>query len=307
MELYTLGKKINKGRKVLIWCNSDNKIEPKLGLGERFRIIMLERGTAVITTGKNIVLANSPSVFCFNETEVPYIENSSDLRIREILFHPECINSFFTFKNIRENTKEMILTDMQESCWLRPFLKRDLAYWGYLKTGISTSNRLFQLYDTLKEELENQRDGYWPCRSRSYFLEILFLIERLFMSPFKENEERLDGLPDEIGDIIIYLHNNYREKITLESLGKLFHINRTTLQEKFCKVTGMTVMAYLIRLRVRIAELILRDTQVAISEVTERTGFNDITHFGRMFRKHTGYTPTDYRDKFCWMLNKKDA
>jgi AraC-like DNA-binding protein len=76
-----------------------------------------------------------------------------------------------------------------------------------------------------------------------------------------------------------------------------FHINRTTLADKFTKSTGMSVMDYLIRLRVKMAAIMLRDTMLSVSEISYRVGFNDITHFGRTFRKHMGYSPSEYRKK----------
>jgi len=59
----------------------------------------------------------------------------------------------------------------------------------------------------------------------------------------------------------------------------------------------MSTMEYLIRLRVKMAAIILRDTDLPISEIAYRVGFNDITHFGRMFRKRVGYSPSEYRKK----------
>ena len=85
-------------------------------------------------------------------------------------------------------------------------------------------------------------------------------------------------------------------------MAQRFHTNRTTLTERFGLVTGQPVLSYLIRLRVRLASLMLRDTMLPVSEVMTRVGFTDSTHFGRTFRKHLGCTPSEYRTRFCWMM-----
>jgi AraC family L-rhamnose operon regulatory protein RhaS len=47
----------------------------------------------------------------------------------------------------------------------------------------------------------------------------------------------------------------------------------------------------------------LRDTKLSVSEITARLGFTNITHFGRAFRKQMGYSPSEYRQRFCGMLH----
>jgi AraC family L-rhamnose operon regulatory protein RhaS len=148
-----------------------------------------------------------------------------------------------------------------------------------------------------------QKDKGWPCRSRSFFLELLFLAERLFSAPIEIEESTLTGASGDVADIILYLHTHYHRRITIEELTRTFHINRTTLIERFREATGLPVITYLIQLRVRLAALMLRDTELSITEILHRVGFSDHTHFGRTFRKHTGYSPSEYRKHFCWMLH----
>ena len=61
------------------------------------------------------------------------------------------------------------------------------------------------------------------------------------------------------------------------------------------QATGVSVMEYVIRLRVRLACRLLQDTMLPIAEIAERIGYADVTHFGRMFKKHTRLAPSDYR------------
>ena len=91
------------------------------------------------------------------------------------------------------------------------------------------------------------------------------------------------------------MHTHYDKKLTLKDLTDQFHINRTTLSEEFQKATKMSVMEYLIKLRVYMASVMIKNTELPITEIMYRTGFNDNSHFGRMFKKHTGSSPSAYR------------
>ena len=59
----------------------------------------------------------------------------------------------------------------------------------------------------------------------------------------------------------------------------------------------MTVIAYIIDLRLRIASTMLSDTDLPIAEIAERTGCGDISYFERIFKKKYTESPTSYRNQ----------
>ena len=188
--------------------------------------------------------------------------------------------------------------------WLRPFILCEENWAGLVSLGPGTAARISHLFSLVSRELNLQRDGVWPCRTRSYFLEILFLLDRLSTS---SQDARQDFLSEDIslmdiGPVLLYLHSHYDKKFSLDELARNFHTNRTTLTRQFHETTGLPVMAYLGRLRINLAALMLRDTELSVSEITGRLGFTNLTHFGRAFHKQMGYSPREYRERFCWML-----
>jgi AraC family L-rhamnose operon regulatory protein RhaS len=104
-----------------------------------------------------------------------------------------------------------------------------------------------------------------------------------------------------ISEIIAYLHNHYTDDLQISDLERQFALNRTTLAERFKEVTGQSVMSYLRNLRLRTAASLLQETKVPVSEICERVGFGDISHFGRVFKEEFSLTPKEYRDQFCWV------
>ena len=117
---------------------------------------------------------------------------------------------------------------------------------------------------------------------------------------FEQKKDICDeGVSGVVNDIITYLHTNYQNKITLNLLASKFNSNRTTLNELFCKATNLSIINYLINYRINLAIILLKDTLIPISEIVERVGFNDTAHFWRTFKKHTGLSPSKYRNKYC--------
>lgn len=302
MELFTTGREYFPDYQMPLWYCSEETFLPDLGTGTRLRLVLVKEGAGIVNLGHCRISFLAPSLFCLNETEVPELEQSLSLRAEAFYFHPSIINGAFTFENIRDNVFSSA-SESQDVFWLLPFLTRNATQIGYLPLGPLSTQRVASLFHIASQELALQRDDTWPCRSRSFFLELLFLVERIHSAPQATEKHILPESPCDIDSIILYLHAHYQEKITLTRLAAVFHTNRTTLSERFRETTGVPVIFYLNQLRVRMAALMLRDTELPIVEVMERVGYNDSTHFGRMFKKYTEHSPSEYREHYCWMLH----
>lgn len=268
----------------------------------RFRLIFIQSGTGILHIEASKRAFIPPLLLCLDENETVTLQSSSAFSARSIYFHPSFVNNIFTLKNLRDESEEFNISDKRDRNWLIPFFQRNSNYIGILPLTPTLSRYILTIFDALESELAAQRDGYWPCRSRSQLIELLFLIERLYMEPEISVTVVLDHTSNLISEIIIYLHTHYSEKVTIADLTSIFHVNRTTLTEQFNKEVGVPIMTYLIQLRIRLATSFLRDTLIPVSEVEERTGFNDSSNFFRMFKKHIGLSPTDYRQKYCILL-----
>jgi AraC-like DNA-binding protein len=307
MDLDTVGRVFYPRYRMLLWHTASEAFSPELGKGIRFRLVWAERGTGIVRFGEHRQTFIAPVLFCLNETEAPQLEQAADVQAQALYFHPTVINSAFTFENVRRPPADLMTTAVQDLHWLRPFVERHAAYRGQLPVGPALAQRLSGLYQALERELDLQRDSFWPCRSRSLLLEILFMVGHVFSMPQEPGALQanravsLPGAADDMDPVILYLHTHYQDKVTIGQLSRMFHTNRTTLAERFRQATDMSVISYLTRLRVRLAALMLRDTRLPVSEVMARVGFVDSTHFGRTFRKHAGCTPSQYRERYCWV------
>ncbi len=124
------------------------------------------------------------------------------------------------------------------------------------------------------------------------FLTLIFLKqdENLF-----SNESQMTAIEEKIYSVASYIHAHYPEDISLDSLSKHFGISSSYLSHQFKTVTGFTVTDYIQMTRVRNVQALLVDTQMPITEVSAPCGFNSFSQFNRVFRKHTGTSPSIYR------------
>lgn len=98
--------------------------------------------------------------------------------------------------------------------------------------------------------------------------------------------------------VIEYLHAHYAEKLSLEQLAGHFYISSTYLCRILKQTTGFTLIEYLQDIRVQQARAYLRETSWKVTTIAEKTGFDTIAHFGRVFKHFTGHTPLQYRKKY---------
>ncbi|MBQ4526757.1 MAG: helix-turn-helix transcriptional regulator [Clostridia bacterium] len=91
-----------------------------------------------------------------------------------------------------------------------------------------------------------------------------------------------------------YITENYNTKITLDNLCFLFAVNKTSLCRDFRQEFGITVLGYINSLKIREAKSLLRSGNYSHTEISEKLGFASIHYFSRMFKKHTGQSPSEY-------------
>lgn len=122
---------------------------------------------------------------------------------------------------------------------------------------------------------------------------VLLNTAELYKSKFNSDECHLETY---ISDVIKYLNDNLTSKLIIEDIAHSFFVSRAKLINDFKKATGTTVGEYILSRRLKLAKILIKEGH-RISDVAERSGFNNPCHFIRTFKKETGITPLQYRDK----------
>jgi AraC family L-rhamnose operon regulatory protein RhaS len=261
----------------------------------RYRLYYFFEGSGFLTCEGRSMPFTSPSILCLRAGERVSEVRSSGYRAEAMYFHPDIINAGFSFERLSTREPAFSRTEDQDLYCLKPFCERETGDVRPILLGPQNAIRIRGLFARIGEQIASTNHDSWPCMSRSYFIELLFSAEHVrAMNPALAQVEG-DTL---VNEVLVYLTANYPERITIHSLTDRFNTNRTTLAERFSKATGTSVIDYLNRLRTHIASLLLRDTTLTVAIVMDRVGFHDPTHFGRVFRAHYGFSPTEYRKAF---------
>ena len=93
----------------------------------------------------------------------------------------------------------------------------------------------------------------------------------------------------------IYLHENFREKITIKDVCRALGCSKSALLTSFKLEYGTTVNSYLADIRINEAKKLLTTTSNSISDVADRCGFYDQSYFSKVFSQKMGITPSEYR------------
>lgn len=95
-----------------------------------------------------------------------------------------------------------------------------------------------------------------------------------------------------------FIENNYEDTIRVDELADKLAVSRRTLERRFKKATSNTVTEYVQRVKVEAAKKSLETTRKNVNEIMYDVGYSDTKSFRNLFRKITGLTPIEYRDKY---------
>lgn len=85
------------------------------------------------------------------------------------------------------------------------------------------------------------------------------------------------------------------DDLSRESIAKSVFLNPDYLSRLFKKETNLSLSEYLIQTRIKKAQELLEKTDISISRIASSVGYSHFSHFSKMFRKNTGFSPMDYR------------
>lgn len=103
----------------------------------------------------------------------------------------------------------------------------------------------------------------------------------------------------EIQKVQDHIEKHYEDKITIESLANLINTGRRTFERRFKEATNNTSIEYIQRVRIEAAKKFFEASRKNISEIMFDVGYTDTKAFRDTFKKITGLSPIEYRNKFA--------
>lgn len=98
--------------------------------------------------------------------------------------------------------------------------------------------------------------------------------------------------------VLHFIENNLSCRITAEDMARLCLMSPFRFSRTFKEAFGVTFREYLLRSRMIEAKRLLENPQMQVTDVAYAVGFNDMSHFSRMFKRHFSTTPSAAREAF---------
>ena len=275
MQHVTIGKNYNKSKIALVECIKNDKLESINIKDNYFLLIILSKGRLEFNIGGQKITATAPAFLCFDESENPVLISKTKAQYTCIYFHPTFLNVNMTFELLRSNSYNDIAST-HDMFLLKPFINKEYVI-PIIDTGVE---KIESSAEYMAKELTEQRDWYWSCRGRSYFMEIIIALERMYgLIGYGLTHKKSDTTPiiknPKLRDAVLYIESHYGDSITLSDISANAGINHTTLTSLMKEELGFT--------------------DVPIKDIANMVGFKTVQHFNRIFKEITGATPAEFR------------
>jgi transcriptional regulator GlxA family with amidase domain len=197
--------------------------------------------------------------------------------------------------------------------------KRATTHWRFS----AEFTRMYPDVILLDDKIMTEEKGiYTSGGAYSYLNLILYLIEKYagreiavmtaksFMidldkysqSPFIMFRGQKDHNDEVIKKAQEFIENNFQKKITVEELASIFALSRRNLERRFKKATSNTISEYIKRVKIEAAKLSLESSRESVTDAMYKVGYSDPKAFRNTFKKITGLTPYEYRNKYNQLM-----
>lgn len=116
--------------------------------------------------------------------------------------------------------------------------------------------------------------------------------------PQLDREQNGRDSDDKIKTLMVYIHEHYREPISVDQLAEAVHVSRRACFRLFQENLHMTPVEYMRSFRLQKACQLLAKTREPITEIAYSCGLGSSSYFGKVFREQFGCTPAQFRSKW---------
>ncbi len=161
--------------------------------------------------------------------------------------------------------------------------------------GIYSSGGASSYWNLLLYLVEKYTDRETAILASKYFAIDIDRSSQSFFMMFNGQKDHEDEAIRQVQD---FIENNYHDRITVEKLAGKFAIGRRSFERRFKKATGNSIAEYMQRVKVEAAKRRFENSRKNINEVMYDVGYTDTKAFRTVFKKITGLTPIEYRNKY---------
>ena len=161
--------------------------------------------------------------------------------------------------------------------------------------GLYSSGGAASYWNLLLYLVEKYTDRDTAIRASKYFA---IDIDRDTQATFTMFNGQKDHEDEDILNAQEFIEQNYTERLTVDDLAKQFAVGRRSFERRFKKATNNSIVEYIQRVKIEAAKRSFESSRKNITEVMFDVGYTDTKAFRTVFKKITGITPIEYRNKY---------
>lgn len=126
-------------------------------------------------------------------------------------------------------------------------------------------------------------------------LSLKFLLLRIIQTQNLASVQETISNAGRFAEVIDFINRHLVEKISVDTLARECCMSRSTFFQSFKNQFSITPLEYILRERIRLAKVLLENSQLNITEICYQSGFNNLNYFIRQFKKQEGISPSLFR------------
>ncbi|OAB45003.1 response regulator transcription factor [Paenibacillus antarcticus] len=219
-----------------------------------------------------------------------------EIKFKEDTMHTNYVDySISMIKHWQQYDKESIIDNLEafiQEC------RHNNIHPDVVKTFIFKCLDYLPLYENKiriddPEQYEYRKKGLLYCKNIELFT--VNAIQTFQCLSLRTDMSDTPVFKKEVLDVINYIESHYQDKITLEMISSYTNFSENYLCRMFKEQVGTSLFSYINNLRmIKAAELIIQG-RIYIKEVSSLVGISDQFYFNRLFKKHFGMSPTEYK------------
>ncbi|MHC4885401.1 MAG: helix-turn-helix domain-containing protein [Planctomycetota bacterium] len=258
----------------------DGQEEMELHSHDFTEIVFVTGGRGLHETGQGAVPIGARNLFVIREGQVHGYRQNRRLQLTNVMFRADLLGG--------ERSDVLELPGYHALFHIEPEMRQGEL--PHLRVPLTAWRSLLGLVDRLERELTEGLGG-GLAYVHSLLTQIIVEAARAYPGEsMAEGDSRLS-----LARVFSYMEENLHRRITTPELAEVAAVSLSTLQRHFRHLTGESLTGYINRQRVARAVDLLRETDLSITEVAFRVGFDDGNYFTKVFKQHQGTTPRRFR------------
>ena len=202
----------------------------------------------------------------------------------------------FTTDYIIQNVSDFeSIYSLFDFAYLKPFLMQEDEVHTRYHLSVEQQVAAESVMKNMLDEYVSKRDGYM-LMIRGLLLQLLVLLQRAILDSAEESSaQNLENHLSAMGKAVEYVNEHYMDDITLQKVADLTAFSKSYFGMLFKMVTHKTFVEFLNEKRISAAIRLLGDSRMRISDICFECGFNNVSHFNRLFKSEVGLSPSEYR------------